>query len=896
MDEDTVKVAVAALLHDIGCMVDAGTLAAADESRTKCAGDAPGTYADRDTRPGHHHTAVAIDLMLEKGVFPSQLAQSRSGEESLVDLAAGWLGPRSPMQWIVAVADAVSNGWGGIQYREAHPPGAGPGPCGDGRLLPVLEHLMDEEACADADAGAAVCNHSWCYPLEEVTPRNIFPVSIGAALNPTDPDLERKALFERFLEAAAGVSHREESLPLWLEHFESLLMVFTSLIPAPSTGRGPADVALFDHLKVTSALATALYLYHRSNGALASESIEAIKSSGEAKFLLVAGDFYGIQSFIFSDSGQAGKNRSKILRGRSFAVSLFAELAADMLCRRIGIPTISVLLATAGKFLVVAPNTGAAREAVRSVEAALNGWLMKISYGELSMGMESLEASPADLTGGNFVKLWDGLALKMAERKFKKIDLERFGGAIEDYFEAFSDRFDPPLCPFCGKRPSAIHGKDDEIIGDAGASCRICRDHVFMGMNLVKKDWLAVTRKDASAMKGVSGRLEEPIFGEYQLLFPGDGDRLDPMARSGEILKYWNISIDPSGWISDDPKSRIPRGVTVRFINGAVPVCTKETLEDAGPAPGKRSGKRREELHDSANVGNPKTFDQIACTALSPTPDGQEYQGVEALGILKADVDHLGRLMACGLPPGRFTLARLATLSRQVDWYFTLYLPHLLKSTPEFNDIYTVFAGGDDLFLIGPWNRVIELAVTLRHTFEKYVCGNEEIRFSAGITLHKPHTPLDRLARRAEAALHQSKTAGRNRVTLFSETAEWDEFLELQEIKNTINGWRDSNFINSAMLFRLNELAAMAEEEERIRDLPEMHLDRMHCFKWRALFHYTADRNVGRDLKAESREERAERKKKMIGEFAQAFTWLETYRGRFKIALWDTIYNHRKGD
>jgi CRISPR/Cas system-associated protein Cas10 (large subunit of type III CRISPR-Cas system) len=42
--------------------------------------------------------------------------------------------------------------------------------------------------------------------------------------------------------------------------------------------------------------------------------------------------------FHLSDSGEAGKNRAKILRGRSFAVSLYCELAADMLCRAIGIP------------------------------------------------------------------------------------------------------------------------------------------------------------------------------------------------------------------------------------------------------------------------------------------------------------------------------------------------------------------------------------------------------------------------------------------------------------------------------------------------------------------------------------------------------------------------------
>lgn len=37
-----------------------------------------------------------------------------------------------------------------------------------------------------------------------------------------------------------------------------------------------------------------------------------------------------------------------------------------------------------------------------------------------------------------------------------------------------------------------------------------------------------------------------------------------------------------------------------------------------------------------------------------------------------------------------------------MNFFFVVYLPHLLKTHPDFRDVYTVFAGGDDLFLIGP--------------------------------------------------------------------------------------------------------------------------------------------------------------------------------------------------
>jgi CRISPR-associated protein Csm1 len=310
---------------------------------------------------------------------------------------------------------------------------------------------------------------------------------------------------------------------------------------------------------------------------------------------------------------------------------------------------------------------------------------------------------------------------------------------------------------------------------------------------------------------------------------------------------------------------------------------------------GKKGWKKKKELLDPKGVGAPKTFEHIAAMAFNISQEADGYRGIDALGVLKADVDNLGLLMSCGMEPDRFTPARLLTLSRQVNWYFALYLPHLLKVTPQFNDIYTVFAGGDDLFLIGPWNRVVELARVLHKTFAEYVCQNDKIHFSAGISLHKTHAPLDKLAHETEAAIGKSKDEGRNRITLFNETADWDEFLLLQGIKDKLLEWRESKLINNAMLYRLDEFIAMAEEAKLVLEQQEIHIEQMQCLKWRALFHYTAARNVGRDVKAETPKQKELKKAEMVNEFSCAVDWLATYGARLKIALWDVIYNQRKG-
>ncbi|MBN2568617.1 MAG: type III-A CRISPR-associated protein Cas10/Csm1, partial [Deltaproteobacteria bacterium] len=302
----------------------------------------------------------------------------------------------------------------------------------------------------------------------------------------------------------------------------------------------------------------------------------------------------------------------------------------------------------------------------------------------------------------------------------------------------------------------------------------------------------------------------------------------------------------------------------------------------------RKSEKKREELVEQMEKDVVKSFEHIANKALNPKKNGNGYCGIEALGILKADVDQLGLLMSCGLKSEQFTISRLATLSRQLNFYFAVYLPHLLKTDPRFRDIYTVFAGGDDLFLIGPWNRIIDLAGVLRKSFEGYVCKNGKIHFSAGISLHKPHTPLDKLADAAEAALERSKGVdGKNSITLFSETATWDEFEQLQGVQETIQQWYENGLTNNAMVYRLNEFVNMAESERWIiKNKEGVSLEDMACLKWRALFSYMTERNIGKGLKAEE-------KRVKMGEFSKMAEWLETYGSTLKMALWNILYNYR---
>jgi CRISPR-associated protein Csm1 len=206
-----------------------------------------------------------------------------------------------------------------------------------------------------------------------------------------------------------------------------------------------------------------------------------------------------------------------------------------------------------------------------------------------------------------------------------------------------------------------------------------------------------------------------------------------------------------------------------------------------------------------------------------------------------------------------------------------------LAGDASFKNIYTVFAGGDDLFLIGPWNAIYALALQLRREFSRYVCGNEDIHFSAGLTLHKSHVPIDLLASSAEEALNSSKKGGRHRFTMFSQTTLWSDIDELEKVRFTFENWIQNQVLSKSMLYRINQFIQMAEQEQKILTLESIKSDDMNCMRWRALLAYAIARNVKQTEGDASINQ-------IITTLAE---WLNNFRGNLRIPLWHVLYTHR---
>lgn len=174
-----------------------------------------------------------------------------------------------------------------------------------------------------------------------------------------------------------------------------------------------------------------------------------------------------------------------------------------------------------------------------------------------------------------------------------------------------------------------------------------------------------------------------------------------------------------------------------------------------------------------------------------------QSEGDKKLAALKLDVDNLGSLFM-----GR-TENDYRKLSQEIKGFFDKGLLQLIKDEKFQQNIYVVFSGGDDCFLIGSWNRILELAIILRKRFIEFQKElrkqikfeeDKEITFSAGIRIFEPHYPMLQMAEEVEEALDASKRYKyiengvievKNSVSIFGKTVSWKDFEKAQLLSST---------------------------------------------------------------------------------------------------------------
>jgi CRISPR-associated protein Csm1 len=183
---------------------------------------------------------------------------------------------------------------------------------------------------------------------------------------------------------------------------------------------------------------------------------------------------------------------------------------------------------------------------------------------------------------------------------------------------------------------------------------------------------------------------------------------------------------------------------------------------------------------------------------LSANEMAAESRGIKRVGYLRMDVDRLSQIFSKGLGAG-YSLPRLACLSRQMTYFFKVYLNSLAAlravnftdyrhrdGTSKFEfltpvgsrkNLLFIYAGGDDLFVSGAWNETVEFAFDVYQAFRAYTGQHPEITLSAGVSIAGAKFPLYQAATEAGEVEKTAKGNGRDSLGLFNAELKWDEWL-----------------------------------------------------------------------------------------------------------------------
>ena len=756
MNDEVWKAALAGLLHDIG----------------KFAQRAQG-------KTGQSHEEIGSKV-LEKADFRAVI----------------------PYDWWDDVADAVAYHGGGDTHKRlvrivrvadwlaAAERLKGGGKRGDPETTPLIPIAGRVELDEDIPEG------NWGFPLGALDIR----IPAGATRAPLFPQENVVVNNEKYANLWGDFEGRIASLPRpvnSLSRFAGLMSAWrqhTSHIPSATPwekeeeGRTVPDVSLYDHSKVTAAIASCLCW-------LLDDVLDELHGLGWGKMMdqnrhhvarLLRGDMSGIQSFIYRitspERERTHENVAKRLRGRSFYVSLLADVIADWILRQLGLTAANALFIGGGRFDLLVPVDARTEERLRSMESVIQKWLLEHTDGVLGLEMAWESLAPADfkdLKRANRV-----LDESLAEKKLRK-----------NRSVLSADFFKPqPLqevCEVCGLTPMALSPEEH--------TCDLCEVHRAIGAKLPKTDYIARVYSAGSEKVLRDFRAKDKAFAYFGepiaigTAFLGREDLqpfLDHAAKTDvETIIYSLNQTNAVTWGEGRPEWPYNLSTAQMYLANAAPVTDGEVWE----------------------------FDKIA----------KQSEGAKLLGVLKADVDYLGLLFGRGLEP--MTISRVAALSHALDRFFAGYLNTICytitadwkKQKKEAGEqcpedlhslFYVVYAGGDDLLIIGPWDQTVELARRLNEDFHAYTCRNPNITLSAGVVMVKPHFPVQRFVGLADDALKAAKRAGRDRITIFeSEPVRWTDkghqgFDQLLELAHDLREKVEGGDVPSTLLYDIDRL------------------------------------------------------------------------------------------
>jgi len=495
---------------------------------------------------------------------------------------------------------------------------------------------------------------------------------------------------------------------------------------------GKCDIALVDIARTTAAVAAAI----------------ASDADG-SKLSLIAGDLSGIQKFIYTISSSGAL---KSLRARSFYLELVIEEIVQQLLAELELPRTNIIYAGGGNLYLIASANEQTQNKVKQVKQRVNKWLNKEFQGKIFLALDYRGFDAEDVATEEFAKHWKEIVEQLNIQKMRKFDdqINRVLARRKSYSER---------CQVCHRDDTKNLKELTLYEGDTILTCQTCFKMYQLGDRLFGvESIIRSSTKDIDAVDTISFRFFNQSSTSYWNLYKG----------SRPIVKNNGTVFLINNWTVEDYQFK-------HFRDQATPLL----LGNYGKKIVKDGDERFIRAGEMAEVA----------------------KGIDRVGYLRMDVDRLGQIFAKGFGKNQtLLLPRLAGLSRQISYFFKVYLNTLAKErdnnfiqplkngvkglkeaqylTHENRDnLLFIYAGGDDLFISGAWDQIVEFTFDIYQCFRAYTGYNPDITISGGISIDDIKFPLYQAARASGDAEEAAKSNGRDSLGLFGQVFKWDEWL-----------------------------------------------------------------------------------------------------------------------
>ena len=615
-----------------------------------------------------------------------------------------------------------------------------------------------------------------------------------------------------------------------------LLENYTASVPcllAPELETDPqkdpfSDISLFDHLKMTAAIASCLYLNCMEEAGENEEQAVSCDLAG-SRYRLIGGDFSGVQDFIYRISS---KGALKTVRGRSFFLEMLTHHVVAALLEALGLSRANVLYAAGAQFSILAPGTCSAASKIEKIGKELNTYLLRVHGGKLYLVLESHAFGNAGFAGSE--QGWKTVRRTLGERIGDKKK-----GKFKEFFRADDHN---PACRNCGCKRAMV--AEDELkrwglYQEKKPLCRFCfllmpktpseqysqEVSTLEEFSTQQKQCLwckSPNQEKRQIWKEVGGEI---VVGCQHDLCLGQDSHGECQVCHQQTRLYPLPSAEVIGAVASSGSEKPDVVLACAFCRNLYHLgehlpdlkCIRRTKQRPTAQP-RMLFKIGEWYYDFPKT--PKDLKDLLCRdteergwLINSRRDGNLYQadrpisplyvgnyhpprteenrkekkaldfsdfaqaatGSSLIGALRMDIDNLGDLFTRRFSDKDFIPVRTSALSRLLTRFFTEFINALCagKGMPpsekafriledegerhEQRWVTVIYSGGDDLFIIGAWSEVIELAFDIQTAFRAYVCQHPNITVSGGLTLHADSFPLYQMAALSEQAEKKAK-------------------------------------------------------------------------------------------------------------------------------------------